>query len=294
MFFPVTIVIIVACGIALVIPCYVSNALILVKTRNCDDQNHYEKVSADISKKVYRLYGIIAIVFIAANFAYSAALNMQIAGRIQESSGYAPGSPDYVVLKNYYYSEETEDYKNLDYDYTVVKSALFILAKKNSMCKSDIIFAMPNGRFPEKNRYNMSGGSRGSFMREDIRKCFSEIKVANVGSQFAYMLIADLRSDEQRAADWSETFNTGMEDAYLSIGSLDDKSHINVDELRLVNHKGVSPKRIQISGGEYVAYCDSFSKEDKDYSLTVYYRGELALLLTYDDIVHFKVTVSHD
>ena len=109
--FPITIVIIVACGIALVIPCYVSNALIMLKTRNCDDLNHYEKVSADISKKTYLLYGITAIVLIAANFAYSAAFNMQIANKILESSGYAPGSPDYVVLKNYYYSEKTEDYK---------------------------------------------------------------------------------------------------------------------------------------------------------------------------------------
>lgn len=43
------------------------------------------------------------------------------------------------------------------------------------------------------------------------------------------------------------------------------------------------------TGGEYAAYCDSFSKEDKDYSLTVSYRGEQTVLLTYDDIVRLKV-----
>lgn len=290
MLFPITIDIIVACGIALVIPCYVSNALKMLKTRNCDDLNHYEKVSADISKKAYWLYGITAIVLIAANFAYSAAFNMQIANKILESSGYAPGSPDYAVLKNYYYSEKTEDYKNLDYDYTVMGNALFILAKKNSMCKSDIIFALPNGQFPEKNRYNKFASPRGIYLRKDIRKYFSEIKIANVSSQYAYMVILDSRSDEQRAADWGETFNTDMEEAYLHIDSLDDKSHINVDELQLANHKGVSLEKIQISGGEYVAFCDSFAKEDKDYSLTVSYRGEQTVLLTYDDIVRLKVS----
>jgi hypothetical protein len=104
------------------------------------------------------------------------------------------------------------------------------------------------------------------------------------------MVILDSRSDEQRAADWGETFNTDMEEAYLHIDSLDDKSHINVDELQLANHKGVSLEKIQISGGEYVAFCDSFAKEDKDYSLTVSYRGEQTVLLTYDDIVRLKVS----
>ncbi len=287
-FFPIALMVIIIIGMVLLIPYYISNIIVLVQVHKKNNPNGYETMRSGSKRIIYSVFGSILIVSIVGYYAYTTIRNTHIANSIVENTGYTVGSPQYVIYKNYYYDQISKDYNfNADYDYLITNNTLFILVKKGYVCYSNIIFELPNGQYPDKNNYNMSGGSYGELMRRDIDELFSMIKIANVGDKYAYMLIIDARSKDERLADLSETFSIDKEAASKIIY---DNTFADPDELRLVDENGSLIERIEINDGRYIAYCDSFRKEETDYCVMALYKGETLMLLTYEDVVSGNIT----
>ncbi len=289
-FFPVTLLIIVNIGVALLVPYYISNLIIYIRTKNCTDPQRI----AEINIKSSRVINLVYACLIAASFmsysVYTILNDSMISDVIIKNTGFVAESPEYVIFKNYFYDGNNTNYNAIrDYSYIIKDSALFILANKDGKCESNILFEQSDGKYPDMGEYLKSGDVYGDFLREDIDELFTTVRIANYDENHAFMLIIDTRSQQEQIDQLIETWGNLNE---KSATSFLDSTHADIDKIQLFDENGSSLKTISIAQGRFIAYYDSFKSDNTNYKVVVSYEGKNFELLTYDDIVNCNVLVT--
>lgn len=287
--FPITLSIVSIVGYITLLPYYISNLIIFIRTKNNIDTKRISEISLKTKKITYLVYACFIIVIFIGYYIYNAINEINIINDIYKETGYTAGSPDYVILRNYYYSGSDTDYNKTDYVYKVKNNTLFILAKNDSICYSNILFAQSNGKYRIESEYLKSGDFYGGFLKQDIDELFTDVRIANKENNHAYMLIIDARSKQEQIKQIMKTWRNMDEQA--AAGFL-DSTHADIDKIQLFDEKGTSLETISVAGGIYIAFYDSFNSDNTDYEVIVSYEGKKYTLLTYENIVNCSITVS--
>lgn len=285
--FPVTMMIIIMIGLYFLVPHYINNMIILVQKKKCSDPKQTNEVCSRLIRKTNLVYGFTLIVLVLGYLIYGAVTKTNITHDIYQNTGYSSGTPEYFIYRNYYYDGVSKDYiKSTDYNYIIKNDTLFILANHNGISYSNILFAQPNGEYPLETRDLYSGEYDGDLMREDIDKLFTNIRIAIHGDKYAFMLIIDKRNEQERIAQIKKQYKVNEERANLFL----DRTYAEIEKLQLYDEKGILLDSISINNGEYIAFFDSFNNNRTDYKVIVTYEDNEYDLLTYNDIVHRKIT----
>ena len=289
-FFPITFSIIINIGVVLLVPYYISNFIIYVRTKSCTEPQRIAEIHSKTNKTINYVYVCLIAVMVFSYFVYSIFNETTISDDINTNTGYVAGSPEHVIFKDYYYDGINTDYNAIrDYSYKIKDNTLLILANKDGICYSNILFEKADGKYPDNIEYLKSGDFYGSFLRKDIDELFTNVRMANNGDNHAFMLIIDTRSIQQQIKQIKETWvNLDEQNAAIFM----DSTHADIDKIQLFDEKGTSIKTMAVGQGKYIAYYDSFKSDNTDYKVIVTYEGEEVGLLTYDDIVNCNILVT--
>lgn len=294
---PVTMFVIMAVGMYGVIPYYIYNLVVIKRIKEGDARAS----TMQTTKRTKKAVGIVVVCIIAAVIiglkTYQAINDSLIAQEVFTKTGYTVGSTDHLVLKEYYYHDGVlEDGK---YDYFEQDGVLFVLAKRSSEIYSNIYHANRYGEYIGVGKVSRSIFSSKTFMRHDIDRLFSSIKIENTGEVFALMLTIDARSDNEHIADYLDGIARGWSNektrkSFVAKEHTDfiishiDRTYADTDELTITDENGEAIQTM--THGNYTVYCDVIRKNNKDYKWIVSYKGDTYTLLTYEDIAAFNIT----
>lgn len=264
---PVTMLVIMAVGVYGVIPYYIYNLVLIKKTKAADIPQHTVQTAKRTKKTVW----IVALCIIAglmiANTIGEAISDSMIAQEVFAKTGYAVGSPDHVILKEYYYHDGVLE--DGEYEYVELDGVLFALARRGSEIDSNIYYSNKNGGYARDVKTSRSAFSTGTFMRHDIDRLFTRIQIKKSGEVYALMLTIDARRDDEHI--WHI-----------------DRTYADVHKLTLTDENGESIQTM--TDGKYTVYCGVMLEDNNDYKLIVSYKGDTYTLLTYEDITAFNIT----
>ncbi|MFA5675603.1 MAG: hypothetical protein WDA65_03690 [Christensenellales bacterium] len=284
--FPISLTIIIIVGIISLIPEYISNVIALIYLKKGIDPELATKSYLKSKRIISLVFGILFIIFFIVYLVNNFVNETNTNDDIYKNTGYIVGSPDYVIFKNYYYEGVNTSYEDdKDYDCVIKNDTLFILANKNGICHSNILFAQFNGMYPDKSNYLKSGNIYSIFLKEELDVLFTEIRIANQGNKHAFMLIIDSRSEQEKIYQIMETRNMDkhITDIFL------DKTHADPENIQLFNNRGTLLETMRIANGKYIAFYDSFNDDEKDYKVIVSYDSNEYILLIYNGIVNSDV-----
>lgn len=284
--FPISLTIIYLVGLYTLIPEYISNVIALIRLKKSVEPKSVGEGYLRSKRKIgYAFAGLLSILY-AVYFINTSIVETNINNDIYKNTGYKIGAPEHVIIKNYYYNGANTNYsKDNDFNYVIKNDTLFILANNNGICHSDIIFAQPNGNYPDKTNYLKSTNFYSNFLRKEIDMLFTEIRIANHGNKHAFMLIVDIRSEQEKVGQMIQTRHMNKQTADIFL----DKTHADPESIQLFGGKGTLLETIRIAKGKYIAFYDSFNDDEKDYKVIVSYDGNEYTLLTFYDIVNCDV-----
>jgi hypothetical protein len=271
--FPVTLLVVFVCGTVTLLPYYIYNLVYIRKTKKEVFPGQPLPPPSYRSKKKTVLLIIVAfyVVFLLASQIYQTIRDAGIAKDIYEKTGYTPESLDNIIIAEFYYRPYDPDYaRSLDYSYDIKDGTLFILNEDN--WRHRIKFPNLFGKYSQGDNAQRSEYLYGTRIRPDLDQLFTGCSLARQGNTYAYMLTLDATGKDQLA---KELFN--------------DFTFAQPGKLELYDETGGEITSKAMDNGRYVIYYDVIYTDDTEYTVTASYRGESYTLLTYDDIIKFKL-----
>ena len=226
--------------------------------------------------------------------------NAVTAANVYHDTGYRQDSVDNLIIREFYYSPNNPDYaQDMEYSYDIKDGVLFVL--------NDYYFGPRKIKFPDIfGRYNVNDGVRrmsytyGPFMRDDLDRLFTNCCIAAKNGEYAYMLTIEAYSEDEIIENRVRELIKSSSDPRISetpelreraksslAGA--DRTCAPPGELELFDASGEPIASKTLGDGKYVLYYGVVHSGDTQYQITASYKGESYTLLTYDDIVNFRL-----
>jgi hypothetical protein len=299
--FPVTFGVVVGIGVYSFLPYYVSNIIILLRTKKGGDPLQEETLTYKVNNITWVVSLCLLVASLAGIYLYSYIGEVNISKDIFSKTGYKSGTPDYAIIRNYYYNQDHSDFVSKeDYHYSINDGALFVLAQNNGIITSDILFADSNGEYTNRNTQDHQTGANSLWLRADLDKLFTDVTVTKKGTVYAYKISIDARTVEEltkayvdniESSDFSEAVKKRFEVPEMIQATLNtqDKTYADPGEIQLFDNAGQQLACLKLDDGRYVVFCDALTTGDTGYKVTASYQGQTIPLLTYDDIVQSRI-----
>ncbi len=295
-FFPITILAVSSFGMVTLIPYFIINLICIINKKYADEPVGLMTPARRKRRFGWVIAGGCLVLAYLGNTLFSVINETAIANDIYKRTGYAPGSLDNLIIRQFNYDPEDPDYTvNLDYDYDIKDSVLFVLTDRRQDI-GKIKFPNVFGQYTVDDNTQIYYYRTGGEMVEDMDRLFTGYYLVRQGSTLAYMLILDARSRDERIERYLQDIpmGAGTENIEGSLALAEyfadraDYSCAQPGDLGLTDEKGVLISSKTLSDGKYVMYYDVVRIGDTDYGVTALYHGEIYRLLTYDDIANIR------
>jgi hypothetical protein len=298
--FPLTLMVVIMGGMVTVLPYYIYNLVRIRKTPKETFPGKPMPTPADRAKRrTALLIGVISLVIIGVvSQIIPAVQNAVAAANVYHDTGYRQDSVDNLIIREFYYSPNNPDYaQDMEYSYDIKDGVLFVL-NNSDMAERKIKFPDIIGRYNVKSGAGRISNASAPFLREDLDRLFTNCCIAGDNGEYAYMLTIESYSEgemintrvrDNMASNPGESDTPDLREWIKSRMPWTDRTCAPPGELELFDASGEPIASKTLRDGKYVLYYGVVHRGDTQYQITASYKGENYTLLTYDDIVNFRL-----